>query len=57
VEIRLDGQRALAGEPVAWPVFAVYDWFVERRPIDGHALLAQGLGQINHASLVDVGGL
>lgn len=46
-------QRALAGEPVDWPVYAVYDWFVQHRNIDWSSLFAQGLGQINHANLVD----
>jgi hypothetical protein len=47
-------ERALAGEPVAWPVYAVYDWFVQHRPVDWPSLFEQGLGQINHANLVDV---
>jgi hypothetical protein len=49
---RLD--RALIGEPVEWPVYAVYDWFVKNRPIDWPSLFAQGLGQIIHADLVQV---
>ena len=44
-------ERALAGEPVDWPVYAVYDWFVQHRSIDWPSLFAQGLGQINHANL------
>ena len=52
--IRSRFQRALAGEPVDWPVYAVYDWFVEHRHIDWSSLFAQGLGQLNHANLVDV---
>ena len=47
-------ERALAGEPVEWPVYAVYDWFVKNRPIDWPSLFAQGLGQIAHAELVRV---
>ncbi len=43
---------ALAGEPVEWPVYAVYDWFVAHRPIDWDSLFALGLGQINHATLI-----
>lgn len=50
--IRQRFQAALAGEPVEWPVYAVYDWFVHNRPIDWDALFAQGLGQINHANLI-----
>lgn len=45
-------QSALAGEPVAQPVYAVYDWFVRNRPIDWDALFALGLGQINHANVI-----
>ena len=36
---------ALAGEPINWPVYAVYDWFVEHRPIDWQSLFDQGLAQ------------
>ena len=46
-------QRALAGEPIDWPVYAVYDWFVEHRAIDWPSLFVQGLGQINHANLIE----
>jgi hypothetical protein len=46
-------QRALAGEPIDWPVYAVYDWFVQHRAIDWPSLFAQGLGQINHANLIE----
>jgi hypothetical protein len=46
-------ERALAGESVDWPVYAVYDWFVQHRPIDWPSLFAQGLGQINHANLIE----
>lgn len=45
--------RALAGEPINWPVYAVYDWFVENRPIDWPSLFAKGLGQVNHATVVE----
>ena len=44
----------LAGEPVEWPVYAVYDWFVKHRPIDWPSLFGLGLGQIMHADLVRV---
>jgi hypothetical protein len=46
-------ERALAGNPVDRPVYAVYDWFVQHRPIDWPSLFAQGLGQINHANVLD----
>jgi len=45
-------ERALAGEIVERPVYAVYDWFVQNRPIDWQRLFDQGLGQISHADLV-----
>lgn len=46
-------ERAIAGDPIDWPVFAVYDWFVENRPwVDWPSLFALWLGQINHADLV-----
>lgn len=47
-------ERALAGEIVERPVYAVYDWFVQNRPIDWPSLFEQGLGQISHADLVRV---
>lgn len=50
--IRQRFATALAGQPVEWPVYAVYDWFVRHRPIDWDALFALGLGQINHANLI-----
>ncbi|MEA3399690.1 MAG: uroporphyrinogen decarboxylase family protein [Armatimonadota bacterium] len=50
VRERLDA--ALAGAPVRWPVYAVYDWFVENRPIDWERLFALGLGRINHANVI-----
>jgi hypothetical protein len=46
-------QRALAGEPVRQPVYAVYDWFVANRSLDWPSLFAQGLGQIAHAPLLE----
>lgn len=47
-------ERALAGEPIDWPTYLVYDWFVKHRPLDWPSLFAQGLGQIAHADLVRV---
>lgn len=52
--VRARFERAFAGEPVEWPVYAAYDWFVRNRRIDWPSLFAQGLGQIAHASLVRV---
>jgi hypothetical protein len=52
--VRARFERALAGEPVDWPVYAAYDWFVKHRPIDWPALFSQGLGQIAHSDLVRV---
>lgn len=46
-------EAALAGQPVEKPVFAVYDWFVENRPIDWKRLFKLGLGQVNHAYVVE----
>ena len=36
--IRARLESALAGEPIQWPVYAAYDWFVENRPIDWQAM-------------------
>ncbi len=47
-------ERAFAGEPVNWPVYAVYDWFVKNRPMDWPLLFGKGLGQIAHVDLVSV---
>lgn len=49
--VRARLNAALAGERVEWPVFAVYDWFVENRDIDWPSLFERGLGQINHATI------
>ena len=49
---RLTG--ALAGDPVEWPVYAVYDWFVENRTLDWQVLFDQGLGRLNHANLLRI---
>jgi len=45
---------ALAGETVERPVLAVYDWFVKNRDLDWQALFGRGLGQVNHADLVEL---
>ncbi|MCX6930567.1 MAG: hypothetical protein NT154_46280, partial [Verrucomicrobia bacterium] len=51
--VRARFERAFAGELVESPVYAVYDWFVQHRPtIDWPSLFEQGLGQINHAPVV-----
>ena len=50
--IRARFEAALAGQPVQWPVYAVYDWFVQNRPIDWERLFELGLGQINHANVI-----
>lgn len=47
-------EAALNGGPVTRPVYAVYDWFVQNRPIDWPGLFRLGLGQIHHATLVDL---
>lgn len=52
--VRARFERAFSGEPVDWPVYATYDWFVINRPIDWPSLFAQGLGQIAHVDLVHV---
>jgi hypothetical protein len=46
--------QALAGEPVREPVYAVYDWFVDNRPIDWQSMFDLGLGQVGHAGLLSV---
>ena len=53
MNVRRRLQKALAGETVEHPVFAVYDFFVRNRPVDWGGLFEQGLGQINHAGLLD----
>ncbi|MCD4823617.1 MAG: hypothetical protein K8S55_03350 [Phycisphaerae bacterium] len=51
--IRKRFERALAGEVVEHPVYAVYDWFVKNRPaVDWESLFDLGLGQVNHANLI-----
>lgn len=46
-------EKTIAGEPVKQPVYAVYDWFVKNRDIDWQSLFDLGLGQINHAAVID----
>lgn len=46
-------EKALAGESICQPVYAVYDWFVKNRKIDWQSLFDQGLGEIKHANLVE----
>jgi hypothetical protein len=50
--IRWRLERAIAGDIVTHPVFVVYDWFVRNRPVDWEKLFRLGLGQINHADLI-----
>ncbi|NOY82233.1 MAG: hypothetical protein GXP31_14640 [Kiritimatiellaeota bacterium] len=46
-------EDALAGKPVEWPVYAVYDWFVHNRThVDWEGLFELGLGRINHANVI-----
>lgn len=52
-DIRGRLESALGGKPVEWPVYAVYDWFVNHRTIDWPALFARGLGRINHTSILE----
>ncbi len=47
-------QRARAGEPGEWPVYAVYDWFVKHPAVDWPSLFDRGLGQVAHAPLLRV---
>ena len=45
--------RAVRGDEIIEPVFAVYDWFVRNRPwVDWKGLFALGLGEINHADII-----
>ncbi len=52
--VRSRFERALAGEVIEHPVYAVYDWFAENRlrAEDWEMLFEKGLGRINHANLV-----
>ena len=52
--IRKRLNQALAGNFITEPVYAVYDWFVINRDIDWRSMFDLGLGQINHASLLDI---
>lgn len=52
--IRKRFEKALRGEIIEQPVYAVYDWFVKNRPsVNWDSLFELGLGQINHANLID----
>lgn len=51
--IRKSLEASLKGEPVKKPVYLVYDWFVDNCPIDWQSLFDQGLGRINHATIVE----
>lgn len=46
--------QALGGEEVTEPVYLVYDWFVKNRDIDWQSLFDLGLGQVNHAILMEI---
>lgn len=46
-------EQALDGEPVTWPVYGVYNWYVENRDLDWPRLFELGLGRLNHATVVD----
>jgi hypothetical protein len=52
--IRNSINKVLEGNTVTEPLYLVYDWFVTNRKIDWQSLFDLGLGQINHASLVDI---
>ena len=54
ISIRDRLNHALAGGTVTKPVYLVYDWFVMNRQIDWKSLFDLGLGQINHASLIEI---
>ncbi|HPS54929.1 MAG TPA: uroporphyrinogen decarboxylase family protein [Sedimentisphaerales bacterium] len=44
---------ALTGNPVTKPAYLVYDWFIEHIDIDWQSLFDQGLGKLNHATIVE----
>jgi hypothetical protein len=46
--------QALNGEDIEYPVYLVYDWFVQNRDLDWQAMFSNGLGQLNHAAMSDV---
>ena len=54
LSIRNRLNHALDGNTVTEPVYLVYDWFVINRKIDWQSLFDLGLGQINHASLIEI---
>ena len=39
-------EEALSGQPMPWPVYAVYDWFVINRNIDSGNIITQGIPKI-----------
>ncbi len=54
INIRSRLNHALEGHIITEPVYVVYDLFVVNRKIDWQSLFDMGLGQINHASLVEI---
>lgn len=53
MNIRKTLEEALSGKIIEYPVYAVYDWFVEnRKNVDWDMLFEYGLGQVNHANLI-----
>lgn len=54
LSIRKRLNQALEGRAVTKPVYVVYDWFVINRKIDWQSLFDLGLGQINHACLIEI---
>jgi hypothetical protein len=53
MSVRRRLEEALSGKPVGDPVFVAYEFFVRNRPIDWQGMFERGLGQINHASLLE----
>ena len=53
MNIRECVNNALMGKSVSQPAYLVYDWFVENRDIDWQSLFDQGLGRLNHATIVE----
>ena len=51
--IREKLEKALKGPLIEQPLYLVSDWFVNNRPIDWQGLFDQGLGQLNHAGLIE----
>jgi hypothetical protein len=46
-------ENALSGQPITYPVYVVYDLFYHRWDLDWEMLFGLGLGQINHANLLE----